>query len=499
VVTEQAGEDSGRIGYGARVRQLALTQGSEPAVTEVSATGAQRSLSWRHLDDLAGRLATTLQEEGLGRGDSLAVCLPNCLEHFVADVAAWKLGAIPVAIRWDLPEWELTRLLDVLSPRIAVRHGADAVTARLASDALPVTEVVSPHRFGVCSSGSTGLPKVIMHASPGLHTEGQRSTSAVVEAYRTLSTPQTLLVPNALYHSASITTAVLNLVSGNHTVVLERFTPEGLQETVARHGVTGFMAPTPMLLRLARSPELKRESFGSVEWVQHGASPLPEWLARFWIDLLGPERFFTSYGAAEAVGVVACRGDEWLAHPGTLGRGALGTDIVVLGDDGERLAPHEVGMIHLRRPGGPSGTYAGRGVAPLEVDRDGFATVGDLGWLDEDGFAYLSDRRVDLIVSGGVNVYPAEVEEAVGEHPEVADVIVIGLPDEEWGKRVHAIVQRSPAGTLSEDEVRAFVRSRLAPYKVPKTVEFVGQIPRSAATKVNRTALIEERLRPAEE
>jgi bile acid-coenzyme A ligase len=497
VDTGQAGEDLGRIGYGARVRQLALTQGSEPAVTEVSTTGEQRSLSWHDLDDLAGRLATTLGDEGLAWGDALAVCLPNCLEHFVADVAAWKLGAIPVAIRWDLPEWELTRLLDVLSPRVALR-GGEAVTARLASEALPVTEVVSPHRFGVCSSGSTGLPKVILHALPGLHTEGQRSTSAVVEAYRMLSTPQTLLVPNALYHSASITTAVLNLVSGNHTIVLERFTPEVLQETVALHKVTGFMAPTPMLLRLARSPELKRDSFGSVEWVQHGASPLPDWLARFWIDLLGPERFFTSYGAAEAVGVVACRGDEWLAHPGTLGRGALGTDVMVLGDHGERLAPHQVGMIFLRRPGGPSGTYAGRDVAPLEVDRDGFATVGDLGWLDEDGFVYLSDRRVDLIVSGGANVYPAEVEEAVGEHPDVADVVVIGLPDDEWGKRVHAIVQQSPAGTLNEEEVRAFARSRLAPYKVPKTVEFVEQIPRSAATKVNRTALIEERVRPAE-
>jgi bile acid-coenzyme A ligase len=499
VVTGLVREDSEGISYGGRVTQLARTQGAEPAVSEVSVTGAQRSLSWYELDAMAGRLAGTLQEEGLGFGDSLAVCLPNCLEHFVADVAAWKLGAIPVAIRWDLPEWELTRLLDVLAPRRAFRDGPGEVTARMASTALPTTELVSPHRFGVCSSGSTGLPKVILHTLPALYTDAQRSTSAVVEAYRSLSTPQTLLVPNALYHSASITTAVLNLVSGNHTIVLERFAPEALQETVGRDRVTGFMAPTPMLLRLARSPALERARFDSVEWVQHGASPLPEWLARFWIEFLGPERFFTSYGAAEAVGVVACRGDEWLAHPGTLGRGALGTDVVVLGDDGRRLAPHQVGQIYLRRPGGPSGTYAGRGVAPLAVDRDGFATVGDLGWLDEDGFVYLSDRRVDLIVSGGANVYPAEVEAAVGEHPEVDDVVVIGLPDDEWGKRVHAIVQRAPAAELTEEDVRAFARSRLARYKVPKTVEFVEQIPRSAATKVNRAALIKERVRPTAE
>jgi bile acid-coenzyme A ligase len=260
-----------------------------------------------------------------------------------------------------------------------------------------------------------------------------------------------------------------------------------------RHRVTGFMAPTPMLLRLARSPALARSRFDSIEWVQHGASPLPGWLARVWIDLLGPERFFTSYGAAEAIGVVACRGDEWLAHPGTLGRGALGTDIVILDEDGHELGPREVGEIFLRRPGGPSGTYAGHGVAPLDVRPDGFATVGDLGWLDGDGFLYLSDRRVDLIVSGGANVYPAEVEEAVGEHPAVDDVVVIGLPDEEWGKRVHAIVQQAPGAGLTEGDIRAFARSRLASYKVPKTVEFIERMPRSAATKVNRALLVQER------
>jgi len=497
VVTAQASGDFESISYGRRVARLALTRGAEPAVSEVSVAGVRRSLSWHELDDLAGRLARTLHEDGLAPGDSVAVCLPNCLEHFAADVAAWKLGAIPVAIRWDLPEWELTRLLNVLAPRVAFRDGPSDVIARAASTVLRADDVVSPHRFGVCTSGSTGMPKVILHTSPGLYSDAQRSTSAVVESYRTLSTPQTLLVPNALYHSASITTAVLNLVSGNHTIVLERFVPEVLQEAVARHRVTGFMAPTPMLLRLARSPALAREHFDSIEWVQHGASPLPEWLARFWIDFLGPERFFTSYGAAEAVGVVACRGEEWLAHPGTLGRGALGTDVVVLGDDGQRLAPHQIGQIYLRRPGGPSGTYAGRGVAPLEIDQDGFATVGDLGWLDEDGFVYLSDRRVDLIVSGGANVYPAEVEGAVGEHPDVEDVVVIGLPDEEWGKRVHAIVQLSSAAELTAEDIRTFTRARLARYKVPKTVEFVEQIPRSAATKVNRAALIAERVHGA--
>jgi len=458
----------------------------------VSETGAERSLTWSELDHLAGCLAASLKVEDLGQGDRVAVCLPNCVEHFVADLAVWKLGAVPVAIRWDLPDWELQRVLDVLAPRVTFRD-ADEVIARAGATPLPSSDVVSPHRFGVCSSGSTGTPKVILHTSPGIIRDEERSTSAVVESYQALSVPQRLLVPNALYHSSSITTAVLNMMSGNHTVMLEGFDSEILQRTVARHQVTGFMAPTTMLLRLARSPALAVEQFDSVEWVQHGASPLPEWLARFWIDFLGPERFFTSYGSAEAIGVIACRGDEWLHHAGTLGHGVLGTNVVVLDDDGCELAAHEVGQIFLRRPGGPSGTYVGRGVAALEMLENGFATVGDLGWLDEDGFVYLADRRVDLIVSGGVNVYPAEVEAAVGEHPEVADVVVIGLPDEEWGKRVHAIVQKAPNATLTSEGVREFARSRLARYKVPKTVEFIERMPRSAATKVNRALLVEER------
>jgi len=481
------------ITYGGRITELARTRGAESAVSEVDAHGLERSLNWLELDDQSGRLAASLHHEGLVPGDLVAVCLPNSVEHFVAAVAAWKIGAVPVAIRWDLPEWELARLFDVLAPRAIFQGDPAHVVARAAAAPKDDAGVAPPHRFGVCSSGSTGMPKVILHTSPGLYSAGQRSTSAVVEAYRSLSSPQRLLVPNALYHSASITTAVLNLVSGNHTIVLKRFDPEVLTDAVVRHRVTGFMAPTPMLLRLARHPATAREQFESIEWVQHGASPLPAWLARFWIDLLGPECFFTSYGAAEAVGVVACRGDEWLTHPGTLGRGALGTDIVVRGELGQVVAPGEIGQIFLRRPGGPSGTYVGNGVAALDVDANGFATVGDLGWLDEDGFLYLSDRRVDLIVSGGANVYPAEVEAAVGEHRGIDDVVVIGLPDDEWGKRVHAIVQLARGAELTEEDIRAFARSRLAPYKVPKTVEFIAQMPRSAATKINRASLIEER------
>lgn len=481
------------LSFGRRLAELAAAQPDAVSVVEVSGEGTERTLSWGELDDLSLRLATTLRDDGLGYGDMVAVCLPNCAAHLVASAAAWKLGAVPVSVRWDLPDWELQRVLGVLCPRLVLAGDPEAVLDRAAARPDDLEDLVSPHRFGVCSSGSTGTPKVVLHSSPAVDRPSQRVTSAVVEAYRTISAPQTLLVPNALYHSSSITTVTLNLMAAGRTVLLGRFDASRLLDVVARHRVTGFMAPTPILLRLARYPDISAEAFESVEWVQHGAAPLPEWLAQFWISFLGGERFFTSYGSAEGVGLVACRGDEWLQHPGTLGRGVLGTELAIFDDAGRRLPPHQVGNIHTRRPGGPAGTYVGEAVNPLEVRPDGFATVGDLGWTDDEGYLYLADRRVDLIVSGGANVYPAEVEAAVGEHPAVADVVVIGLPDEEWGRRVHAIVQPTAPAAVTPEAIREFARKRLARYKVPKTVEMVDRIPRSAAMKVNRTRLVEER------
>ena len=189
-----------------------------------------------------------------------------------------------------------------------------------------------------------------------------------------------------------------------------------------------------------------------------------------------------------------CRGDEYLAHPGTLGRGErYETEIKILDEDGKDLPAGEVGAIYMRTPAGPLATYKGKDVKPLELTDDGFATVGDLGWLDEEGWLFLADRRADMIVSGGANVYPAEVEAALSEHQGVADVVVIGLNDEEWGHRVHALVQLVDPEGLSEAEVIAYAKTRLAAYKVPKSVEFLDQIPRTEAMKVNRGALVAER------
>ncbi len=386
-------------------------------------------------------------------------------------------------------------MLDVIGPRLIVdAEQADLFDEATSASTDPLGEVTPPHGWGICSSGSTGTPKVILMKNPGLYVGGA-STAAAVESYGPLPQPQRVLIPAPLYHSNGFT-ATRNLMSGVEIVLLERFDARRVLSLVERHQVTGFVAATPMLQRLAQVPDIEQRDLSSLDWVQQGAALLPVWLGRRWCELVGPEHFFVTYGASERHGYVCCRGDEWLEHPGTVGRGYMATDIRILGDAGTALPAGEVGGIFMRRPSGPEATYLGGNVEPMRSTDDGFVTVGDMGWLDEDGYLFVADRRVDMIVTGGVNVFPAEVEAALSEHPAIADVVVVGLRDAEWGRRVHAIVQPvDPAHPPRPADITDFAKTRLAAYKVPKTVELVEAIPRNDVMKFNRGALTEERER----
>lgn len=480
------------VPFGTQLQHMAEMIGDEVGVVLVPEHGDEQRLTWGELDEQATALAHVLVEDGVGVGDYVAVCLRSSLEHLVACFAGWKAGAAVVPMRWDLPPWERDRLIGVLRPAVVVDAGSGELFERARrAPTTPMAEVTPVHGWGVCSSGSTGAPKVIVQKAPALFFPALSQTSAVVESYGALERPQRVLQPAPLYHSNGFTT-FRHLMAGTPIVLLERFHAEQVLEVIERHQVTGFIAATPMLQRLARAPRFDRCDLSSLDWVQQGASPLPQWLGRIWTERIGAERFYLSYGASEGVGLVVCRGDEWLAHPGTLGRGFGDTEVAILDASGTRLPPGEVGSIYLRTPSGPLTTYVGDDVAPLEMTADGFVTVGDLGWLDDDGYLYMADRRVDLIVSGAANVFPAEVEAALSEHPGIADVVVVGLRDPEWGRRVHAIVQPADR-SLSPEDVITFAKSRLAAYKVPKTVELVEQLPRSEATKLNRAALVAER------
>jgi bile acid-coenzyme A ligase len=304
--------------------------------------------------------------------------------------------------------------------------------------------------------------------------------------------PQVVLVMAPMYHTNGFAT-LFSLLAGDHLVVLEKFDAARIVDLIEGHGITTFTATTTMLQRIADLPDIEKRDLSSIEWILQGAAVISDTLVRRWIDLLGAERFYQSYGMTEGIGLCAIRGDEWERHPGSVGRGYRETEIRILDPDGNELPAGETGDIYMRSPN--SGMFQYLGGAPLPPRTvDGFSTGGDLGWLEPEGFLHIVDRRVDMIITGGANVFPAEVESALIDHPEIADVVVIGLQDPEWGRRVHAVIEPADhAAPPTVDEVRAYAKGRLAAYKVPKTVEFVDVIPRSEATKVSRAALIEAR------
>jgi bile acid-coenzyme A ligase len=278
------------------------------------------------------------------------------------------------------------------------------------------------------------------------------------------------------------------LFGAQKIILMERFVADLALQLIERHRVNTFCGVTIMFQRMAREPDIDSRDLSSLESVLHGGAPLPEWVARKWIELVGPSHFFVSYGSSENAGIAMANGEQWLEHAGTVGR-PFHTEARILDDEGFELPPGEVGEVYLRWVGQTESSFEYSGQVKARRNAEGFSSLGDLGWLDEDGFLYLADRRTDMIITGGANVYPAEVEAALSEHSDVVDCAVIGIPDPEWGSRVHGVVQLREGGTATAEDLRDHCRNRLAPYKVPKTFEFTEQLPRSAAGKLRRTAL----------
>jgi bile acid-coenzyme A ligase len=353
-------------------------------------------------------------------------------------------------------------------------------------------DVVAPQVNGICSSGSTGTPKVILADRPAVY-DPQMSVP-FIDMWNAvpLPRPQTILVPAPMYHTNGFAT-LLSLLTGDRLLVMEKFDAARVVDVIERHRVSTFTATPTMLQRVADLPGMAGRDLSSIQWILQGAAPMPPSLLHRWAKLIGPERIVMAYGMTEGLGLTALRADEWLTHEGSVGRGIRGTEVRILDADGQDVPAGQIGDIYLRSPF--SGGYRYLGTAPrLDSTADGFATAGDMGYLDEDGYLYLVDRRVDMIVTGGANVFPVEVEAALIDHPGIADVVVIGLRDPQWGRRVHAVIEPAdPADPPAPDDVIGYARTRLAPYKVPKTIEIVDAIPRSEATKVNRGALIAAR------
>ncbi|NIH78487.1 AMP-binding protein [Amycolatopsis viridis] len=491
------------VSYGERIRHLATSRPDDVALTFVThPDGAAVELTWRELDARSDSFASGLAARGVGPDSLVVVKLRNSVEHVLTTVAVWKLGACVVPLRSDMPAREREQILRLAKPDVVVSldpvPGYECLTPAEIETRQDPDWQLADARPGkaVCSGGSTGVPKLIFDplpwGNPGA-VAGTADGHALEPLARTIGFrhDQTQLVAGPLYHNAPFGWGYWGLFFGHHLVVLERFTPEMVVDCVERYGVNFMFAVPTMMMRIMRLDGVADRDWSSIESLFHGAASCPRWLKKQWMDLLGPSRVRELYGATEAIGASAITGDEWLAHEGSVGK-PLGCDLRILDDDQRELPAGEVGMIYMR-PHYPGPTYEYRGSEPAPSTSDGFITVGDFGRVDDEGYLYIADRRVDLIISGGANIFPAEVEEALLEHPEVADAAVIGLPHPEWGQTVHAVVQPADGSSLTAEALSEFMRGQLAAYKLPKTYELIARVPRDEAGKLRRSALLAER------
>jgi bile acid-coenzyme A ligase len=395
-------------------------------------------------------------------------------------------------LRHDMPQWEMDRLLALATPRVLVsdlhtssesltltRRDLEASATR--SDAALPDRI--PERLSLlASSGSTGLPKLIVTPVRGVVADNPQMLYSPDQ-------PTTILVTSPLYHVNGFHFASPPLLEGAHSFVMEKFDAELAVRLIERHKITFTVMVPTMLQRIARLDGLRSEQFDSLETLVYGGAKIPEWLVDRWLELVRPEVFNLTYGSSELLGLARMTGVEWADHRGATGR-LVDATISIRDDEGHELPVGEIGHIYMRPTDPDRRLFQYVGAVTPPPTADGFHTIGDLGSVDDDGYLYVADRRTDLIITGGANVFPAEVEAALSEHPAVLDQVVVGVPDNEWGQRVHAIVQpRDPDDPPGVDELRSFCRDRLASYKVPKTYEVVERIARTEAGKLNRNRL----------
>lgn len=467
---------------------MSLLAAQDPHAPAVSHGG--RTLTRAELDSTTNRLARAYAALGVRLGDYVTIACPNSIEWVQAVVATWKLGAIPQPLSARLPDHEYAGLLELRERALLVgRPDPRGIVASVPGDFdpgdvsdAPLPEAVSPSLKSMASGGSTGRPKLIEAGIDG------RFQGNVVAAMMGNQPSDTQLVSVPLSHNTGFTSATTALATGQHLVLMSRFDPHEFLALITEHRVN-YLATVPTIMQRLL-PVYHRDpgayDLSSITRWWHLAAPCPPNVKEAWIDILGPDVVWELYGGTELQALTFISGTEWLTHRGSVGRVVSG-EMKVLDDDGNECPPGVVGEIYMRpRPGGrPTYRYIGSDAK----SRDGWDSLGDLGWFDEQGYLYLADRRVDMFTVGGRNVYPAEIENALAEHPAVLSCLVVGIPHTDLGQVPHALVHAADGHGLDERGVAAFVAERLAEYKVPRSVEFVDTPLRDDAGKARRTAV----------
>ncbi|HEX4182926.1 MAG TPA: acyl-CoA synthetase [Caulobacteraceae bacterium] len=488
--------------------------------------------------DRAARGATGLRAHGVERGDSIALMLRNDFPFLEATVAAGLVGAYVTPVNWHNTAEEAGYVLADCGAKVIVIHsdllrkvqsglpaGALVVQvptpAEVAADYQVLPDDASPvpgveiwadwlERFEpavadesiaapgsmIYTSGTTGRPKGVRRRPPQPEqTAGmQNMLNAVCGFAPWADKPEEIrvLLSGPIYHSTPNAWLGVFYNLGASIVVASRFDPEQMLRNVEQHQITHLLAVPTMFVRLLRLPdEVKRKyDLSSLKFVMHGAAPCPVHVKREMIAWWGPV-IHEHYGGTETGAVTYLDSDEWLAHPGSVGRPLEHVRLMVLSESGEEIETGGTGEIVAWHEHYPDFTYHRDDAKRRRAQKQGLFSLGDVGYLDNDGYLYLCGRASDMIISGGVNIYPAEIEAEILKLPGVADAAVFGIPDDEFGEQVCAVIQPRPGFMLDAGQVRTDLRETLAGYKVPKVVEFSDTLPREDSGKIFKRKLRE--------
>jgi long-chain acyl-CoA synthetase len=489
----------------------------------------QRRRSHAEIADRAARIAGGLQRLGVKPGDSVCILMRNDIAFLEAAYAAMRLGAYAVPVNWHFKPEEVHYVLKDSGSSVLIGH-ADLL--HLLRDTIPegVTvlsvptppEILKSYRIDpdhlatpdfatdlepwleqqraydgpalpqpqnmIYTSGTTGNPKGVRRQAP---TPEQTLASERMRALLYGLEPGVrALLPGPLYHSAPNSFGLRSGRLGGALVLMPRFEPEEFLRLIQDQKIdTLFMVPT-MFIRLLKLPQAVRNAYdvSSLRHVVHAAAPCPAEAKRAMIEWWGPV-IHEYYGSTESGALTFATSDDALKKPGTVGRILDGVELRFLGDDGASLPQGAIGEIYSRTLGSPDFTYHNKPEKRAEIERDGFITSGDVGYIDADGYVFICDRKRDMVISGGVNIYPAEIEAALHAVPGVHDCAVFGIPDDEFGEALMAVVEPQAGATLEIAAIRAHLRASLAGYKVPKHVEIHAELPREDSGKIFKRRL----------
>jgi long-chain acyl-CoA synthetase len=482
------------------------------------------AVSYGELARRSDQYGRGLQALGLRPGDTVAGLLPNGPDALALFFAAAQTGLYVVPVNWHLTAPEVAYILADSGAKAFVAHERFAAVAAGAADAAGIDpgfrfaagdtagQIPGFAPLAALGAAGSGRPEPRTAGGPMMYTSGTSGRPKGVRRPLTGEDPDKLpptaawffglfgLAPldghvhlccSPLYHTAVLNFATISLQLGHPVVLMDHFEPEDLLALVHRHRVTHtHMVPTQFRRLLALPwPVRDRYDVSSLRCVIHSAAPCPPDVKRQMIEWWGP--VVTEYYAASEGGGTAITARDWLTHPGSVGTPWLGTEVRVLDEHGEDVPAGQTGQVYIRM-GTSSFDYHQDEEKTRAARARGMFTVGDLGYLDADGYLYLCDRKSDMIISGGVNVYPAEIEAALSGHPAVADVAVFGIPHDDWGEEIKAVVQPAPGaepGPALTADLLAYLDGRLAKFKLPRTVDYVAELPRDPNGKLYKRRL----------